>query len=180
MGLYSRFRRNTTGHGFNGNVVGAHGHSVARPLTGITKQHTGLPPKGSLSAHVPDPRKPGTLTVRMAQTHIDQIERPLIKPQERVNARTQGRATQFLKSATNLAGKVVGMGRGPAPTAPIPQFVRPDTPRVEVKSNKPLFETKKSAAERGKRAQDIEVTANRYLSSYNVPLHEANDRHSAL
>lgn len=176
----SRPIRNTTGYSGSALVTGSYGHSASRPHAGVIKQHVGLPPVGSLSAHVPDPRKPGTLTVGMAKKHLDQIERPVVTVSDQVTARTQGRTKQFLKSAANVAGKVVGIGRGPAPPAATPQWVRPDVPAVTITTKRPLFETRAQAALRRQAADDVATKADGFLATYKLPLHEAMDRFNAV
>jgi hypothetical protein len=107
--------RNTTGWSVTANAGFNHSHVENRPNLGKLQKHTGLPPLGRISAHLPDPRRPGALTADKAQVYIAQLKAATPVTTAPLNARTEGRVKHFLKSAANTAGSVVGIGRGRAP-----------------------------------------------------------------
>lgn len=181
----SKISRNTTGNNLGGNAAGpTFSQTAVRPHAGTFHAHAPLPPAASLNARVDNVDRFGVSLAR-AQEYVAQTERPFTQHPGPLNARTDGRAKHFFKSAASAVGTLTGVGRGPTPhqegewtRADIAQPVKLKTGRTNLLGK--VFETPAKRAARREAQANITAKVADLMEGSKIPLRHATDREAAL
>jgi hypothetical protein len=177
--------RNTTGTNVGGNAAGpTFNQTAVRPHTGAFQAHAALPPAQRLNARVDNVDTSG-VTLNHAKEYVAQCERTFVQHPGPLNARTDGRARHFFKSAASAVGTGLGIGRGRAPHQE-GEWTRSDIAQpVKLKTGqanlvRKVFETPAKREARREAQASITGKVTELMGDSKIALRHATDREAAL
>lgn len=184
MNWFSKIGRNTTGTNLSGSAGLAGSENSVRPKVGTFQPHAALPPAARLNARVDNIGTSG-VALNLAKEYLAQVEKPFEQHPGPLNARTDGRAKHFFKSAASALGTGLGIGRGRAPHQE-GEWTRADIVQpVKLTAGvanpvRKVFETPAQRTARRDAQANITAKLTELTGESRIALRHATDREAAL